>query len=225
VNLAPDVLPAVVGGGVVVLAGGLWLIGRGMENRRREALQQYALVRGYRFERERLGGERELENALELFKTGHTRRWGYTLVGRVNSRACTVFEYRYVTGSGNSSNSHRCAVMLWEADSAGEGLPTFTLTPEGLLSRVGQLFGMQDFDFLEDPEFSNAYRLRGPDEAAVRALFTPKRRAMLTAARGQQVMGSGRHLIWWRSGRLPGPDRLDQFLADGDQVRRQFLDA
>ena len=221
--LAPDVLPAVIGGAVVVLAGGLWLIGRGIEHRRREALEQYALVRGYRFERERRGGEQELESALQLFKTGHSRRWGYTLVGRVNSRACTVFEYRYVTGSGKNSNTHRCAVMLWEAD--GAALPAFTLTPEGFLDRVGQLFGMQDFDFLEDREFSNAYRLRGPDEVAVRALFTPKRRAVLAAASGQHVMGSGRYLIWWRSGRLPGPERLDQFLADGDQVRRQFLDA
>jgi len=43
--------------------------------------------------------------------------------------------------------------------------------------------------------------------------------------KGQRVSGSGRYLVWWRSGRLPGTDHLDQFLADGDQVRRQFLDA
>ena len=222
-TLSPDLLPVVIAGGTAVLGGSIWLVARTIEKRRREALEQYALVRGYRFERGRPGGEQQLEGEMELFKTGHSRKWGYTLVGRVNSRACTAFEYRYVTGSGKNSNTHRCAVMLWEAD--GAGLPASTLTPEGFLDRVGQLFGMQDFDFAEDPEFSSAYRLRGPDEAAVRALFTPNRRAGLSAVKGQRVSGSGRYLVWWRSGRLPGTDHLDQFLADGDQVRRQFLDA
>ena len=222
-TLSPDLLPLVIGGGVAVLGGGIWLIGRTIENRRREVLEQYALTRGYRFERERPDGQSRLVGELELFNTGHSRRWGYTLTGRVNSRDCTVFEYRYTTGSGKSSNMHRCAMILWEV--GGVGLPQFTLTPEGFFDRVGELFGMQDFDFAEDPEFSRAYRLRGPNEAAVRALFTANRRSALTAVKGQRLMASGRYLVWWRNGRLPGPDHLDQFLADGDQIRRQFPDS
>src|SRR2546422_3151571 len=49
-------------------------------------------------------------------------------------------------------------------------LPTFMLTPEDLRAKLAVLFGGQDVDFDDSPEFSRRYRLRGTDEDAVRAL-------------------------------------------------------
>lgn len=196
--------------------------------RRREALQQYCLVRGYRFERERPGAEAELAAAFGIFAQGHNRRWGATIAGAVGGRPFTAFEYRYVTGSGKNSNHHRLVVLLYE--SPGANLPRFNLVPEGFFRRFAQRFGVKDFDFAEDPEFSRAYQLQGDDEAAVRALFTPVRRAFLAAPAPdggkpsrQHVAGADARLVCWRSGRLPKPDLLDGFLADGDRLRRQFL--
>ena len=216
------VLAAGVTGGIAALAV-RW------DRRRREALEQYCLVRGYRFERERPGAEAPLAEAFGIFGQGRSRRWRATISGAVGGRPFTAFEYSYVTGGGKESNRHRLMVLLWESPDAN--LPRFSLVPEGFFRRLAQRFGMQDFDFVDDPAFSRAYQLQGDDEAAVRALFTPARRAFFTAPSADggetprhHVAGAGPRLLWWRNGGLPKPDALDQFLADGDRLRRQFLD-
>jgi len=199
------------------------------QRRRREAFEQYCLVRGYSFERERPGAEAALAEAFGILREGHNRRWRATITGRVGGRAFTAFEYSYVTGGGKHSSQHRYAMLVWEQAEAN--LPRFSLAPEGFFHRLAQRFGVKDFDFVEDPEFSRSYQLQGDDEAAVRALFTPARRAFFMApapdggkAPRHHVAGAGPRLLWWRHGGLPQPDELDQFLADGDRLRRQFLD-
>ncbi|MGH7537446.1 MAG: hypothetical protein ACREMF_02320 [Gemmatimonadales bacterium] len=224
--MIPAALPVValailVGGGIVAA-----VLHR--NRRRREALEQYCLVRGYRFERERPGAEADLE-AFGIFRQGHNRRWRATITGQIGGRPFTAFEYTYVTGGGKNSNHHRLTVMLWE--SIETSLPAFTLVPEGFFRRLAQRFGVKDFDFIDDAGFSRAYQLQGDDEAAVRALFTPPLRAFLAApapegvkATRYQLAGAGPRLLWWCDGRLPGPDALDEFLVEGDRLRRQFLD-
>jgi hypothetical protein len=199
------------------------------ERRRRAAFAEYCLVRGYRFERERPGAEAPLAGSFGVFKQGRRRRWGATIDGQVGGRPFTAFEYTYVTGGGNSNQRHHLTVFLWDAPEAA--LPRFSLGPEGFFHRLAQRFGMQDFDFEEDPEFSRAYQLQGDDERAVRALFTPARRAFFTVEPpdGRRVprhhlAGAGPRLVWWRNGRFPGPDDLDQLIADGDRLRRLFLE-
>jgi hypothetical protein len=198
------------------------------ERRRTEALQQYTEQRGYRFERKRAGAEQALAEVFPIFQRGHGSHWGGTITGQVGGKPFTAFEYVYVTGGGNSSHRHRHAMMLWETP--GLTLPRFSLAPEGFWRRVAQRFGAQDFDFAGDEEFSRGYELQGDDEAAVRALFSPARRAYLVAAGPDgtvprhHLAGAGSHLLWWRTGRLPAPDQLDQFIADGDRVRRLFME-
>jgi len=199
------------------------------ERRRRAALEEYCLIRGYRFERERPGAEAPLGGTFAVFTHGHRRRWGATITGQVGGRPFTAFEYTYVTGGGKSSNRHRFTAMLWE--SAQASLPRFSLVPEGIFSRLAQRFGTQDFDFDEDPEFSRAYQLQGDDERAVRALFSPARRAMLMVeapdgrrAPQHHLAGGGTRLLWWRDGRLPKSEVLDQLIADGDRLRRLFIE-
>ena len=112
--------------------------------------------------------------------------------------------------------------MQWDGDDVA--LPRFCCTPEGFWDRLAQRFGRQDFDFPEDPAFSDAYQLQGDDEAAVRAAFTAEVRRHLLANPRQHVAGAGRALFWWRPGRLPKPDDLDALFAEGDGVRRLFLE-
>lgn len=208
----------------VVIVGAFLLT----EHRRREALQQYADQRGYGFEPRRPRAEQAMTDTFPIFKRGHNRSWRSTITGQVGGKPFTAFEYVYVTGGGNSSHRHRLAMMLWEMP--GLNLPRFTLVPEGFWRRVAQRFGAQDFDFEGDEAFSRGYELQGDDEAAVRALFTSARRAYLVAAGPDgrvprhHVAGAGSRLLWWRTGRLPAPDELDQFIADGDRVRRLFVE-
>lgn len=219
------ILFVVLGVGAVAAIGALAFAA---DRRRQAALAEYCLVRGYRLERERHGAQDALAEAFAIFRQGRNRRWRWTINGSMGSRPFTAFEYSYVTGGGNSNQRHRFAMILWEAPEAQ--LPRFSLVPEGFFQRLGQRFGVKDFDFDEDPEFSRAYQLQGDEEAAVRALFTPGRRTLLTAPGlagdkppRHHLAGAGSRLVWWRDGGLPRPDQLDQFLADGDAVRRQFL--
>ena len=208
-------------GGVGVLVGGIALAARAVERKRREAYQQHCLIRGFKFELERPEGEHRLREFFEPFNQGRSRRWGYTISGQLHGASFTAFEYRWVTGGGKSSQTHHIGGLVWEIDDAV--LPQFALTPEGWFSRLGQVFGMQDIDFDDAPEFSKAYRLKGPDEAGIRKLFTQDIRQFFAVTLGQQVAGGGRFLFWWRDGRLPSAEHLDEWFELGDQVRRRFF--
>ena len=215
--------------GAVAVAGGVVGALLVRQRRHRAALEEYCLVRGYRFEPERRGAEAPLAGTFPIFKQGRRRRWGATINGQVGGRPFTAFEYTYMTGGGNSNQQHRLTAFLWDVPEAA--LPRFSLVPEGFFRRLAQRFGVQDFDFDEDAEFSRGYQLQGDDERAVRALFTGARRAYLIAespdgrrAPRHHLAGAGTQLLWWRNGRLPGPDDLDQLIADGDRLRRLFLE-
>jgi len=211
----------VILGGIAVLATGGVLLARAAERKRREALEGFCLMRGFRFEAERPGAEASLAAFFEPFRSGHSRKWGYTLSGTVGGRPVTAFEYVWVTGGGKSSHRHAIHAMLWETP--GGRLPAFTLGPENLLTRLAGVFGSQDIDFAETPEFSSAYRLRGADEAAIRAFLTPALRQYLALTPGQQIAAGGAHLLLWRGGRFPKPDQLEPFLMEGDALARQLL--
>ena len=192
-----------------------------LERRRREAYKEFCMMRGFTFERSRHSSPQPYA-AVPLFAKGQSRRWGYTIGGRWNGRAFTAFEYRYSTGGGKNRHTETVSVMQWDGDDVA--LPRFCCTPEGFWDRLAQRFGRQDFDFPEDPAFSDAYQLQGDDEAAVRGAFTAEVRRHLLANPHQYVAGAGHELFWWRPGRLPKPDDLDALLAEGDGVRRLFLE-
>lgn len=224
-------IPAVVGWAVAgaLLVGGA-VAGVVASRRRREALEHYCLTRGYGFEGGRPGADAALAAAFPLFSQGRHRRWGPTVTGRIGGCPFTAFEYSYVTGGGRSTSRHRVSAVLWELE--GVSLPRFVLTPEGVLNRLAQRFGVQDFDFAEDPVFSRAYQLQGDEEDAVRRLFSSPFRAYLSAPSpdGERPMrhylaGAGRRLLWWRGGSLPKPDALDRFLAESDRLRRMVADS
>lgn len=214
--------PAVWIGLAAAALGGLIALAVVQEKKRREALEQFCMMRGFTFERERKDGWRPYQAAVPLFNHGGRRRWGYTVAGRVGKRPFTAFEYAYTVSSGKSSQTYRFRVMCWETGDAK--LPVFSISPEGFWNRLGQKLGRQDIDFDDDPTFSQAYELRGPDEAAIRAAFTPRIRGALGAMPGQHAACAGTHLFWWQSGRLPKPDDLDPYFIAGESVARVFLE-
>ena len=207
--------------GAVVVAGGVALWARALQQRRREALESYCLTHGFTLERERPGGQEPFREIVPAFRQGHRRRWGYTISGRWNGRPFTAFEFSYTVSTGQSSHTHTVRALLWEAEDVT--FPRFLCTPEGFWKRLGQKLGTQDLDFAEDAGFSTAYQLQGDDETAVRALFTPQIRSFLATHTGHHLAGGGTHLFWWQSGQFPKPEELDGFLAEGDAIRRLFL--
>lgn len=208
-------------GGVAALVAVVAVISRAQERKRRAAYEEFSLIRGFTFEAQRPNGERRFSEVFEPFNEGRRRTWGYTISGNKNQEPFTAFEYKWVTGSGKNASAHRLSGIVWERETVS--LPKFGLSPEGWFTGLGELFGMQDIDFPDSPEFSKTYRLKGPDEPSVRQLFTEELRRFFEATPNQHVAGGGRFLFWFRNVHLPSADQLDEWLEQGDHVRRRFF--
>src|ERR1700752_2406974 len=209
-----------VGGGLAVVGAAAWLQ-RAPERKRRDAFAEYSLIRGYTYEPQRAEGERRFRTAFEVFTQGDGDSWRNTINGTKNQAPFTAFEYMWQTGSGKSRRTHTISGMIWERNDIS--LPMFTLAPEGWLSRLGDWFRKRDIDFVESPDFSRVYQLKGADEPAVRALFTPELRRFFEATPNQKVNGGGSFLLWWFEEKLPSVERLDEWREQGDHVRRRFF--
>ena len=193
-----------------------------LQKRRAKAYQAFADSAGYVYVMRRPGEEVRYAQMLPMFAQGHSRAWQHEISGRFNGLGFVAFEYVYIVGYGRNRTVHRQAMLKWE--SAGARLPQFTLGPENFFTRIGQAaLGWPDIDFADDEPFSRAYVLKGADETAVRALFTPQLRSELAGEKGQHVAGDGPTLFWWRYGGLPAPAGFNDFLTAGDRVRQLFF--
>lgn len=208
-------------GGALALAGAMALVSRARERKRREAYTEFCLTRGFKFEPQTPDGERRFRDVFGPFQKGDGDSWRNTISGTKNAVPFTAFEYVWTEGGGRSRHTVRRSGIIWESDDAA--FPRFDLVPEGFFSKIGQIFGMQDIDFDDAPEFSETYRLSGPSESVVRDLFTPEIRRFFAATPDQRVTGGGRFLIWWFESTLPPSDQLDEWMEKGDQVRRRFF--
>jgi hypothetical protein len=188
-----------------------------------------ALVRGgarartedVRFAAERLGwtfrGEvpfatlPELDR-FELFRPGHGKRVRNAMTSPAGGASIVLFDYRYVTGAGNSRRSHRQTACYIVDDALA--LPSFSLRPETFVHRVSGLFGYQDIDLPSRPEFSRLFLLRGEDEAAIRALFDGEVAAFFEARPGVCAAGVGRELLFWRPRGFAPPREIPALVED-----------
>src|SRR5436853_1892807 len=160
-------IPLVFLGVALTVVAGIALANRITTNRRRRAYETFCFERGYRFEPERPGEEARHVATCPVFSEGHRRTWGFTIVGTSGGTPFTAFEYKWTTGSGKNSQTHRIGGLLWTVE---RSLPQFLLTPEGLWARLAAYFGGQAIDFPEAPEFSSAYRVPGSGAAEVPGL-------------------------------------------------------
>ena len=191
-----------------------------LEQKHVRAYQAFCASSGYQFVAERPGAQSDFTQIVPFFDRGYGRRWRHQISGQYNGVAFSAFQYDYTISTGKSSATYRHAMIQW---SSSKALPQFTLGPETFFTRIGEVLGFHDIDFSDDPDFSDAYRLKGWEEMSVQSLFTPLIRQQLTAIPSQHVAGAYSTLFWWRDGGLPGPDGIPAFLAAGDQVRAILL--
>jgi len=212
-------MPLIFIGVAVMLVGGQFLYARAVDRRRTREYSEHCMARGLRFEHDRPGEEARHTATCAVFEQGHARKWSYTITGERDDVQYTMFEYCWTTGSGRSAHRHVIGAVLWPTT---RDLPQFMLTPEGFAAKVAAWFGGQDIDFVDTPQFSDAYRLQGSNEAAIRALFTPELRHSVEREVELHVAGAGKELLWWREGGLPPTEALDQFLIEADRIRQLF---
>ncbi len=208
------VLPVVVGLGAAALVAALVRA----ERKRAEAMAYASQAMGFRYQQE---GELELLRAtadLPLFNRGRGQKVRNLAKGRLDESDVALFDYQYTVGGGKNSQTFRQTVALLPV----RALPDFVLAPENVFHRIGRLFGYQDIDFEESPEFSKRYLLRGADDTAIRAAFGADRLAFFGGEPGWTVESRGGHVGVYRSGRRCKPEELHAFLMSAERVWRAF---
>lgn len=153
-----------------------------------------------------------------LFTQARDPEVDWAAEGEADGLPARLMDLRYTVGRGRSTDTVRQTVATFRLPVAE--LPTFQLHPHQWFDFLG---GLREIRFEGAEAFSASYRLHGPDEEAVRRLFTPGMRDALAGEPGWSVEGQGRTLVLYHARQLAAPDRLPEFLAQARQAAAAFL--
>lgn len=208
-------LPVILGiAGVAGIIIAVIAVSAAMERKRTAAVGAIAESMGLEFQPADDQVLRDRMSVLPLFQQGHSRALTNCLSGDSGEVRISIFDYTYTTGHGKHQNKRNITTCALQSPRLQ--LPAFSMRPETLLDAIGGMLGFQDIDFEGDEAFSRAYVLKGPDEAAVRELFTAPLRKHFAGLPGHYVEGAGDLLIVHQSKRLPPagyPQLLEQAYA------------
>ena len=207
----------------VLLIGGLivaTIVARKREQERTRQMVNVASLLGWQFSE--AAGMNWIPNldTFALFSQGHSKQIKNAMYGEIDGVKAAVFDYYYVLGSGKNRTTYNQSVVYFEP--ANLNLPPFSLRPEHTFHKIISAFGYQDIDFGNRPDFSSKYLLRGPDERAVRSIFTDALLGFYEMNEGTSTDGGGNQLFMFRQNRRPAPHETQTFLNWGLQLQRLF---
>ncbi|MBL8954010.1 MAG: hypothetical protein JNK82_24750 [Myxococcaceae bacterium] len=213
-------MPALIVVGVIGLIVGIFFLAKHLEKKRTEAVHAWAEQNGFTAD----PGWGEFHATLEpfkLFNQGHSRKLRNLIRATRGDDQIAICDYQYTTGSGKHQHTHMQTVCTVRSGRAA--LPHFFARRQvALFDFLGKVFGGQDINFDEDPEFSKAYVLQTQDnEGELRRLFNEQTRSVFTrlAPKGVQVEGVGGTLVF-HFGRRLGPERFGELVDDALAVRQ-----
>ena len=209
----------------VLVFGGLVAVIFYLDRRRSDKIQGIAARLGYTFRRKPTDADRALIGGCHIANTGHSHITSNVIdVAQTDELRMTTFDHVYTIGYGKSSQQYKQTISRMQ--SSVLNLPSFVLFPETFFSKIGKLFGGKDINFPEAPLFSKKYILRGPDEAAIRSLFTPTLLQSLGGLdRPITIDSTGDTLFVFRSGRRAKPEEIEAYVNEAKQVLAQLFEA
>jgi hypothetical protein len=209
--------------GILLAIAGIAFIQYYLERQRTEQMRGIAGRRGWTFAPE--AGPELLAGlgSFHLFSQGRSRKIRNLMHTQIRDIAVHLFDFRYTTSSGRHNRIHQQTVVSFESERLR--LPYFELRPEHLFHKLAGSFGYQDIDFDSHPAFSDAYLLRGEDEAEVRALFSDEILGYYTRHRVLCTEGGGSQLVYYRAEKRVEPELVDRLVQEGLDVLDLFLEA
>jgi len=209
-------------GAVIGLIVGIIALASYMEKKRTEALTAFAQANGYAMEQD-LAGFRTAMGSFKLFNQGHSRDLRNLMRGNRDDVSVSICDYRYTTGSGKHQQTHNQTVCVLRSPKLR--LPHFFARRQvALFDFLGKVFGGQDINFDEDPEFSKAYVLQtAGSEDELRRLFQQPLRSQLTALapKGVQIEAREDTIVYHLAKRLK-PEQISELVDDALAVRRSL---
>ncbi len=213
--MAPWAIFALVGG----VAGAIMLVSMWRERRYTEAWQDAAEQLGLAY----YGPQNDVLDRfghLTSLKRGHRQEIRNAIVGVDDDLEIILADFRYVTGHGKNRRRHMQTLCI--VYHPAMTLPTCFLRPQTFLfDALGKLFGGQDIDIPEDPEFSRAYVLQGHVPEAICRLFDEPLRAWCVEQRKNSLhFEAQRETLLFHRGRKIPPHEARELLAQALQLRK-----
>ncbi len=177
--------------GVLLLVAYLVSLNHRMEEQRAAELAAFAGELGFQFRREgtsefvtegffaqlfSFASPTETSRLLSMvenfkpFGVGSSRAISNLIYGTQNDLNWYLFDYKYVTSSGKSTQTHNFSVVIVRVKL---GLPSLTITPQNFLHSLSGLIGVHEVNF-ESDEFNQRYFVHGSDSKAIYDLFHPQ---------------------------------------------------
>jgi hypothetical protein len=206
---------------VLAIAIAVWIFSSIQAKKRTQAMQEVAQQIGFNFVGNDQSSATQVRTA--LFNKGSSRKFRNIMNGAFAGFQANLFDYSYTTSNGRNSSTWIQTVAAFMQDSH---LPLFELRPEGFLDRVSEVFVHQDIDFESHPEFSRRYMLSGPEEQAVRELFTPALLTFFEALPPEKkwhIEGGEGTLFVYRSAATVKPDDIRSFLEETSSIAQTFF--
>ena len=198
------------------------LIGYFYEKKRTEALKLIAKNLGFSFSKSSRDQTEQKHQNFQLFSKGHGGKVKNEMWGNRNGIDISIFGYQYTESHGNNSSTYKQTVVTMNSKKLK--FPTFELKPENTFHKIGQVFGYQDIDFEEFPDFSKEYLLRGDNESDIRKLFTPRIINFFESNKNLCIEAQNNTLIFYKPSKRCKPKDIEMFLAEGQRIQQIFND-
>lgn len=211
-------------GGVIVVFIGSSLFGLYASQMRANKMEALARSLGYTFRGSATVADSDLVTGCYLGETGSKPTVSNVLeVARTPEFKFIFFDYSYTRDDAESTTTIHQTIARIQAPLLK--LPSFLLFPETIFSKIKVLFGGADVNFPDSPGFSEQYVLRGQDEGALRAIFSPALRQALEPLHHLTIEGADDALFIFRAGCRIEPDELVARIEEDKKILALFLEA
>jgi hypothetical protein len=212
------------GGVVLVVLIGSTLFAVYASHIRAQKIEALARSLGYTFRGKATAADGELVIGCYLGETGSDPTVSNVMeVARTPELKFILFDYAYTTEGGETSTTTQQTIARMQSPLLK--LPSFLLFPETIFSKIKALFGGADVNFLDSPGFSNKYILRGQDEAALRAIFSPALRQALEPLEKLTIEGADDVLFIFRAGSRIKAEELVARIEENKRILALFFEA
>jgi len=195
------------------------------EKLRSDKLDAFAKSLGLTYRPNANSSDADLAVGSHLGEIGHSKMVSNILEAtQTPELAFTLFDYKYTFGYGRSSEIRQQTVSRMQSSLLR--LPAFILFPENFLFRIGDaITGRKDIDFADSPVFSKVFVLRGEDEPAVRALFSPKLRQAFEGTPKLTIEGKADRLFIFRNDHRIEPEEFSATIEQDKKILRLLFEA
>jgi hypothetical protein len=205
----------VIVGAVIGITLLIFLVISAREKKRTRQLETVVEEMGLNFQATGDEGLKGRLGSFPLFNVGRKQELKNLVLGDTSQANLALFDFRYVTGHGKHKKTRRQTVVAMEAPELE--MPAFNMRPEGMWDKVGGIFGMQDIDFDEHPDFSSKFVLKGENEEQVRSYMDQELLDFFTEHPYLCCEGRPGAFLYYRRYKRVAPDAqlLQSFLEEG----------